>query len=57
MVDSSRIEVNRRQLHRELLTAKRDRTRVTNCLQGLLASHGLRVALQGALGKSEVRIR
>jgi transposase len=38
---------DRRQLHRELLTAKRDRTRVRNRIQGLLASHGLRVALQG----------
>jgi transposase len=37
----------RRQLPRELLTAKRDRTRVTNRIQGLLASHGLGVALPG----------
>ncbi len=38
---------DRRQLHREWLTATRDRTRVTNRRQGLLASPGLRVALQG----------
>jgi transposase len=35
---------DRRHLHRELLTAKRDRTRVTNRIQGLLANHGLRIA-------------
>jgi len=34
---------DRRHLHRELLTAKRDRTRVTNRIQGLLANHGLRI--------------
>lgn len=34
-------EEDARQLHRELLTAKRDRTRVTNRIQGLLASQGL----------------
>jgi transposase len=38
---------DRRQLHRELLTAKRDRTRVTNRIQGLLAGHGVRIELQG----------
>jgi transposase len=37
----------RRPLHRELRPAKRDRTRVTHRRQGLLASHGLRVARQG----------
>jgi transposase len=35
---------DRRHLHRELLTAKRDRTRVTNRIQGLLANQGLRIA-------------
>jgi transposase len=34
-------EEDRRQLHRALATAKRDRTRVINRIQGLLASHGL----------------
>jgi len=32
---------DRRQLHRALTTAKRDRTRVINRIKGLLASHGL----------------
>jgi transposase len=40
-------EEDRRQLHRELLTAKRDRTRVTNRIQGLLASYGVRIHLRG----------
>src|ERR687888_578936 len=34
-------EKDRRQLHRALTTAKRDRTRVINRIKGLLASHGL----------------
>lgn len=34
-------EEDQRQLHRELLTAKRDRTRVTNRMKGLLANQGL----------------
>jgi len=34
---------DRRHLHRELVTAKRDRTRVTNRIQGLLANQGLRI--------------
>ena len=38
---------DRRQLHRELLTAKRDRTRVINRLKGLLAGCGVRLALHG----------
>jgi transposase len=37
----------RRHLHRELLTAKRDRTRVTNRMRGLLANQGLRLELKG----------
>jgi transposase len=36
-------EEDRRHLHRELLTAKRDRTRVANRIQGMLANQGLRV--------------
>jgi transposase len=34
-------EEDRRQLHRGFTTAQRDRTRVINRLEGLLASHGL----------------
>ena len=37
----------RRHLHRELLTAKRDRTRVTNRIRGLLANQGLTLELKG----------
>ena len=36
---------DRRQLHRELLTVKRDRTRVTNRIKGLLSSQGMVLAL------------
>jgi transposase len=32
-------------LHRELLTAKRDRTQVTNRMRGLLANQGLEIDL------------
>ena len=39
----SAAEEDRRHLHRELLTMKRDRTRLTNRIQGLLATQGLRV--------------
>jgi transposase len=38
---------DRRHLHRELLTAKRDRTRVSNRMKGLLAGYGVRMALHG----------
>ena len=34
---------DRRHLHRELLTAKRDRTRIANRIQGMLANQGVRV--------------
>jgi transposase len=40
-------EEDRRQLHRELTTAKQDRTRVLNRMQGLLAGYGVQLALQG----------
>jgi transposase len=40
-------EEDRRQLHRELTTAKHDRTRVLNRMQGLLASYGVQLSLQG----------
>ena len=35
------VEEDQRQLHRELLTAKRDRARVTNRMKGLLANQGV----------------
>jgi transposase len=35
---------DRRQLHRELWTLKKERTRVTNRIQGLLANHGIRLS-------------
>jgi transposase len=40
-------DADRRQLHRELLTTKRDRTRVINRIKGLLAGFGMRLALHG----------
>jgi transposase len=40
-------EEDRRQLHQELLTAKRDRTRVINRLKGLLRSQGLTMPRHG----------
>ena len=40
-------EEDRRQLHRELTTAKQERTRVINRIKGLLAGQGVQLALQG----------
>jgi transposase len=40
-------EEDRRQLHRELTTAKCDRTRLSNRIKGLLAGHGGQLVLQG----------
>src|SRR4029434_8832507 len=40
-------EEDRRQLHRELTTAKCDRTRVGNRIKGLLPGYGVQPALQG----------
>jgi transposase len=40
-------EEDRRQLHRELTTAKCDRTRLSNRIKGLLAGHGVQLVLQG----------
>jgi transposase len=37
-------EEDRRQLHRELRTLKKERTRVTNRIQGLLANQGIRLS-------------
>jgi hypothetical protein len=45
-VPSAEVE-DRRQRHRELLTAKRDRTWVAHRIQGLLAGDGMRIALRG----------
>ena len=42
-------EEDRRQLHREMLTATQDRTRVINRIKGLLAGHGVQLALEGAV--------
>jgi transposase len=39
-------EEDARQLHRELLNTKRDRTRVTNRIRGLLATQGLAIDLK-----------
>lgn len=46
---------DQRQLHRELLTAKRDRARVTNRMKGLLANQGVVVEVgSGFLGELAV---
>jgi len=39
-------EEDRRHLHRELVSAKRDRTRITNRMKGLLANQGLTLDLK-----------
>lgn len=41
------VEEDRRQAHRELLTLKRDRARVTNRIKGLLAAQGVVVEVTG----------
>jgi transposase len=38
------VDEDRRQIHRELLTARRDRARLTNRIKGVLASHGVPLA-------------
>jgi transposase len=43
-------DANRRQLRREFLTTKRDRTRVIKRMKGLLAGYGVRLALKGGVG-------
>jgi transposase len=43
-------EEDRRQLHRELRTLKKERARVTNRIQGLLANQGLRLPKSRDLG-------
>ena len=48
-------EEDQRQLHRELLTAKRDRARVTNRMKGLLANQGVVLEVDaGFLGELAV---
>jgi len=42
-------EEDRRQLHRDLTTAKCDRTRVINRIKGLLAGYGVQFVLPGAV--------
>lgn len=48
---------DRRHLHRELLTAKRDRTRVTNRILGLLANQGVRADARRPLRAQLERLR
>jgi transposase len=48
---------DRRQLHRELLTTKRARTRGINRLKGLLAGYGVRMALQGDVEAQREQVR
>jgi transposase len=43
----TREEEDGRQLHRELMTAKQDRTRVTNRIKSLLASQGIQMEVKG----------
>jgi transposase len=43
-------EEDRRQLHRELRTLKKERARVTNRIQGLLATQGIRLPISRDLG-------
>jgi transposase len=50
-------EEDARQLHRELLTAKRDRTRVTNRIRGLLANQGLEIDLSQDVREQFERMR
>ncbi|MGQ0551132.1 MAG: IS110 family transposase [Armatimonadota bacterium] len=50
-------EEDRRQLHRELRTLKKDRTRVTNRIKGLLANQGIRLAKGVDLGAALETLR
>jgi transposase len=50
-------EEDRRHLHRELQSAKRDRTRVTNRMKGLLANQGLTLDLKGDVPAQLTRLR
>lgn len=51
------VEEDRRQVHRELATLKRDRTRVTNRIKGLLSSQGVVVELGGGFPARLSRVR
>jgi transposase len=48
---------DRRQLHRELRTLKKERTRVTNRMKGLLANQGVRLGKGEALGEQLEAVR
>jgi transposase len=51
------VEEDRRQLHRDLLPPKRERTRVSNRLKGLLAGSGMRMVLQGEVETQLEQVR
>jgi transposase len=51
------VDADRRQLHRDLLTPKRERTRVSNWLKGLLAGSGMRMRLQGEAETPREQVR
>jgi transposase len=51
------VDEDRRQLPRELLTTKRDRTRGINRLQGLLAGSGMRLGWQGEVETQLEQVR
>jgi transposase len=50
-------EEDRRHLHRELLTLKRERTRQVNRIKGLLAGQGIRLEVKGDFEQGLERIR
>jgi transposase len=50
-------EEDRRQLHRELRTLKKERTRTTNRIKGLLANQGIRLVRRGDLRERLRRLR
>src|SRR3989454_3336959 len=50
-------EEDRRQLHRELRTLKKERTRTTNRIKGLLANQGIRLEKNGDLRQRLGRLR
>jgi transposase len=53
----SGVDEDRRQLHRERLTTKRDRTRVIKRIKGLLAGYGMRLTLQGEVEPEREEVR
>src|SRR2546427_11250303 len=50
-------EEDRRQLHRELRTLKKERTRTTNRIKGLLANQGIRLVKSRDLSQRLGRLR